>query len=556
MTSSAVHIRDMYEALQAGLLPGGFNTDRTVYSYPTVRSISSRGAELLWTVRVRLLGVDGPVPVEDAWLRQPAPQLAGFRGEIVTEALQKGGKIRKGGRPTYITSGKNLGRKNATNVITQALRDALGQYNRQLNKSAAPPSAARASIGSRPLPMMVKRMGDTRSATLSEAVFSQGVTLQRKFNGVRLVAYLDKDEWKRSAPGGSENLAESDDKKRVVLYSRTGSSYHGLANIREELRQLFAVSPQVPPALLAPLPGCPEARQPAQMPSRAVAAYRKPAVYLDGESYKHGKSLSWISGQARRQGQGQGQAGPATLEYHVFDCFFPVAKAAGHDMPSIHRQQYLDRLFDEAQRRGLLLRHVMRAKNFPIVAAQPGTSMERVRRLASGFVREGYEGAIARKDCAGYRYSVGGYHSSNLVKIKPLYDSEFTVTGYTQGLRGKDVGAVIWICEVDKEHVVDPQNKTFAVVPKEMTYRERYRVYRCLPEEVANAPEVVAKGGPERLSRFDRDFRGKPLTVEYPERSSKTGKPIQAKAVAFRTYEGPAAPGALSPLGRLYEECK
>ena len=61
------------------------------------------------------------------------------------------------------------------------------------------------------------------------------------------------------------------------------------------------------------------------------------------------------------------------------------------------------------------------------------------------------------------------------MKIRPIFDDGFTVVGYTQGTRGKDVGAVIWECEVPK-----PVDRLFTVVPKDMTYEDRYAVYECL----------------------------------------------------------------------------
>ncbi len=61
------------------------------------------------------------------------------------------------------------------------------------------------------------------------------------------------------------------------------------------------------------------------------------------------------------------------------------------------------------------------------------------------------------------------------MKIKPKHDAEFPVVGFTQGRRGKDVGAVIWECGVPNP--VNPRDKTFTVVPKDMTYEQRYAIY-------------------------------------------------------------------------------
>jgi len=546
MASSHVTITDYAAALETQAIPGAFNESRTVWTFPEVVSTNSRGATLRWRVRVSARDSKGlPVAVAAAVLAPGAAAPPGVRGVVETESHQvsaKGvvGKTRAGGTPTVVARGKNLGKKNQTNPVTQALRDALSRYNAQAKRATPPkgpqvekgpqvkgPQGEKGSSGEdsqetpsetgvapppTPPPMLVKKLGATKSATLGPAEFARGVTAQRKFNGVRLVAYGS------GIPGD----------KGVALYSRTKSAYPGFAHIRDELACLLGAPPAVPGALVA---------------GEGVSPlYVKAAPYLDGEIYLHGKPLQWISGQARKDSD------ESTLEYRVFDVFFPAAKAAGHDMPSRQRQAYLDHFFAEAARRGpeCALTHVKRAANFP------AKSLDELKALAAKFVKEGYEGAIARKDWAGYRYSLNNYHSDNVVKIKPLYDSEFEIVGYTQGVKGKDVGALIWTCRVDPEHVVDKSDVTFNVVPKDMSYEDRYRVFECLGLLVDNTPAAMAKGGPKQLTRFERDFRGAPLTVEYPERSSKTGKPVQAKALTVRTYEGGPQD---DPLRRLYDEC-
>jgi ATP-dependent DNA ligase len=169
--------------------------------------------------------------------------------------------------------------------------------------------------------------------------------------------------------------------------------------------------------------------------------------------------------------------------------------------------------------------------------------MAELDALVKKFIAEGYEGAIARKDAAGYRYGYSNYHSANLLKIKPKYDAEFPVVGYTQGTRGKDVGAVIWVCEVPDPK--DPHDKTFNVVPKNMNYKTRKAIYECLGQKV-QAPDG------QMTTRFERDVKGLPLTVEFAESSAETGKPLQAKALTFRTYEsGPDN----DPIRKLMAEC-
>jgi ATP-dependent DNA ligase len=175
--------------------------------------------------------------------------------------------------------------------------------------------------------------------------------------------------------------------------------------------------------------------------------------------------------------------------------------------------------------------------------------MEEAEGLAKQFIKEGFEGAILRKDNAGYEYGYSNHHSSNLIKIKPKFDSEFPVVGYTQGTKGKDVGAVIWECSVPKP--LNAKDDRFTVVPRGMTQDDRKKIFRCLGQKVINDEGKT-------VTRFERDVKGLPLTVEYAGLSTKTGKPLQAKAVAFRTYEGTANTAGHAvedPIQKLFREC-
>lgn len=508
-----------------------FSLEAGVALFPAVAYEDHRGALRSWQVRVVLCGPAGAAPAEAWMLARPAPPLPGLWAEIRVESGVVGGKVRAV-VPTLVRGGKNLGRKNQTNALSQAISEANGLYQKQLKLAGAPadaspfggvapqqgagagagrgksPAAGRgksparsraasaSSAASRrgkspgaaagmPPPMLVKRLGETREATLGPADFAAGVTVQRKLNGVHLVVF-------RAKPG------------EVVCYSRKGVPLAGLEALRAELAAMFAAAP----------PGGPP-----DAPPPLRAAYGAP--YLSGELYLHGRPLNWISGQARSSKD------EGLLEFHVFDAFFPRAKALGADLPGGARQAFVDAFFAAAG--GAPHPHVRRVENFP------ARDLAEVEALARRFLAEGYEGAIARKDAAGYEYSVGNYHSAGLLKIKPKLDSEFPVVGFTEGRRGKDVGALIWVCRAP--------GGTFSVVPRDMSYEERRRLFACLS---ARAPDGEAR------TRFERDILGLPLTVEYAELSAKTGIPLQAKAVAFRTYEGGPE---RDPIRRLLAEC-
>lgn len=554
MASQSIQIPDMWLALQSSAMPGKFSEDGKRYEFPVIKTVDTRGNTRNWYQYVELISPSGGAVAfnKRPILAQPVPQLDGYRGKIMTETWHDGGQRHGGKTPTWISTGRNLGKKNATNCATQALRTALGTYNKHL-KAAGRKTSAIPAPSLRPLPMLVKKIGDTVDATLSLQHFRRpeaGVTLQRKLNGLRLVARED---------GRAENGIE--------FYSRSGGEYPGMPHLRAQLAILFAKAPAAWQKLceekgLDPWSKVKEALadQPDDnltLSPEKCADRQTPVVYLDGEVYKHGKSLRWISGQAR-SGTGGGD-----LEYWIFDCFFPTMHAVV-PISSATRQRMLTLMFELAlENPGKeAIPDLHRVENFPICGTgSPGavssetlssetlslsTCMDQVERLARQFLKEGYEGAIARKDRATYQYGTNGYHSSHLVKIKPIHDSEFEVVGYTQGERGKEVGAVIWICEVPAKDSPTGKAEEFSVVPKNMTYEERYKIHRCLDERDESG-----------VTRFERDFLRKPLTVEYPELSSKTGKPTQAKALMFRTYE-PAAGSEVpeDPVTKLLRECQ
>ena len=479
MASSSVNISDTELAVASGEIPGAFADGRLAFAFPTLCYTGARGAARHWAISVRATVDGAPVAIAPEMLRPGAILDAGTRAEITVESAQDGGKVRDV-VPTYVSVGKNLGKKNATNAVTQAFRDALGVYLKHLKRAAAEPCVAAAAAApaaaapaaaaapDMPPPMLVQKLGASREAALTPADFADGVTVQRKYDGVHFVVG-------RRADG------------RLVMYSRSGTEYPGHAQIAAEMGALYAAWDAAPGA--------------------APGATQSP--YFAGELYKHGKELNWISGQARRADD------EGLLEYHIFDMFEPLAGATPMPTPSRDRQAYIDRFMAA----DVPHPHVFRVENFP------ARDMAEVEALAARFLEEKYEGAIARKDSGLYTFSYNGHHSPAALKIKPIHDSEYEVVGFTQGTRGKDVGALIWICTLPPDLPGD--DRLFNVVPKNMTYEMRYCLFKLLSAPVGAAGET----------RFERDIRGLPLTIEYAGLSAKTGKPLQAKARVFRTYD-------------------
>lgn len=121
------------------------------------------------------------------------------------------------------------------------------------------------------------------------------------------------------------------------------------------------------------------------------------------------------------------------------------------------------------------------------------------------------------------------------MKIKPMPDDEWPVVNYTDGAKGKDVGALKWILETNDEVIAGHNAKynmdaklkpliddnKFDAVPKGMTYKERYAAYQYLQRN----PKY-----------FDEHLRGKLMRIQYSI-ISDFGKPQQPKVLGFRDLD-------------------
>jgi len=511
MSGTGAHLSGtVVGALTSGQISGVFDATLGTFTFTPVRVVKKRGPALVWTLAVRFVNADGSTASAEQWGQAldhnpPSSELpAGAHAVLSTVVVSEGKEDtpHEGRVPTEVRAGKNLGKKNATNPWTQAMRDGYGLWRKQAARGSTGAAAPGGPPGAgydpaEPPPMLVKKVGQTRAVCLNDELVALGAFAQRKYNGVRVVAYAAGDPVRGPAAGHPDSVATG-----VALYSRTSKPYAGALNIRRAIKVVFdnLARVGVPPA----------------------------GLRLDGELYAvdgegRPRPLEWISGQARSSDD------DSSLEIQVYDAFRVGADGVINPATAAARQTGLDTIAR------LFAGPVKRVENIPV------TSPAQVMELSRRFLAAGYEGVIVRRNAMPYESSPNNYHSAALFKIKPLHDAEFTIVGFGTGEKGKDKDALMWVAEVPVADAIVPTDRTFRVTPKDMTYPQRRHLYKCLAQ-------VVGEGG---LTRFRRDFFGKPLTVEFPSRSAKTGKPEQAKALAVRTYED----GEGDPMRRLYAEC-
>jgi len=476
MSGSSVNIKD-YRAE----IPGGFNADNTAWVFPAVLTTNSHGKESRWQIRVSLAKMpvtDPPEFIVIANSHYDSPP-AGYAGWFKVDTGIDGTISKR--VPTIITAGKNLGKKSATNVFTQTLRDALGLYNTQMKKASVrtpgnnttnptstaivmyPPMLAQvfSAVYGTKWPQVVKHVESTTSINLDGSTAYDSVSepavayVQPKYNGVRGVFAYD--------------IATS----TVIMYSRRKNIYPGFAYIKAEL---------------API----------------LASYWNAGtqLYLDGELYKHGVALQDISGYARREDQST----DIKLGFMMYDCYV----ANQPEMLYVFRKSIIDKIFS-----GTLVYTQQ-------VPTSECTSYECARVIYETALASGYEGAMVRLN-APYRVSYNEYHSAVLLKMKPTFDAELVVASYGVATKGKAAGALMIICE---SAATDTQpSKQFPVTPA-----------MEIVERVALATRM-ATVEPNGKTHFENHWLGRKIIVEYDE-LSKDNVPLRARTrLTIRTWD-------------------
>lgn len=149
--------------------------------------------------------------------------------------------------------------------------------------------------------------------------------------------------------------------------------------------------------------------------------------YIDGEIYFHGMTLQEINRRVKKYRPGETEE----LQYWIYDCY-----------ETTNPQKIFE--FRNRLIYGLLLK-------LPLVYV-PTYLVEKneLVSLLNDYVSTDcnnppYEGIIIRNPDGVYS---SGQRSYDLQKLKPYYDSEFKVIGYTHG-EGSYSDCVIWICETE-----------------------------------------------------------------------------------------------------------
>lgn len=324
--------------------------------------------------------------------------------------------------PVSVSTGKNLKKKNATTLLTQAISEAQSKWNKNFKKGGYVVDKSQISGECRKVisPMALHEL-PTQDATkpfnLSNTkLWKEGdhVFVGRKIDGNRMMATLD-------------------DNGDVFIYGRSGAiPRNPLTHIRKQLKTLFEANGSIVPI-------------------------------LDGEIYKHGMAHQLINGLYMNE-----TADSSELNFIVFDIIV-LNEARSKDTLGTYdkRQEYLRSYIENASRGDI--------PNIYINAEEEASTSAEIEKIYTQYLKDGYEGAVVRH--ADGLYEIGTTcerRSRRALKLKPVFDSEFEIVGYEEG-KGRDKGVIIWILKMTN-------GKTFKARPAD-TIEARRELYEKMATE-------------------------------------------------------------------------
>jgi hypothetical protein len=155
-----------------------------------------------------------------------------------------------------------------------------------------------------------------------------------------------------------------------------------------------------------------------------------PGWVLDGELYKHGKSLQQISGAARME---KTAGGCDWLEYYLYDVMVPDAPFEDRLQCLTDITELLNLSFTPERE---WEKDELRIQIVPHVLVVGENKKKQITTLHDMYVKEGWEGCVARDVSKPYKY---GGRGQEMVKFKMYQDAEFEITGISEGLREEDM---------------------------------------------------------------------------------------------------------------------
>jgi ATP-dependent DNA ligase len=446
---------------------GNINKDTDNYEFPKLYTEDKFGNKREWKIYVRLikkeskrsfksvnwnLSIENQVPIKSEYLNNDNDLPNGLISQLWTESGIVGGEITRSA-PTYPIE-KNIGRSNYRNYFKQALILARGKYLKKVDEGGQQKGNVSNKItGIKYFPMLAKRYDEY----ISKHKLNFPVYVQPKLDGMRCIAYLQTNK----------NPTIND----VIIYTRKKKDYpNNEFNdvIRKELLPIL----------------------------KEYYGKQNPdeSIYIDGELYNHYVKLQNINHFVRTEALQESVSADKKIQYWIYDIFYP---STAKSMTFKERTKILNKIIPKSYI--LQKTETLEIKN-----------QKELDKQYNKYIKDDYEGMMIRSSDGFYATSAKGstgLRSKDLLKRKEVFSEEFEIVGWTQGTSGKEIGAIIWICQTR-------EGKQFNVTPN-LDYEERYNIYN------------------ECKKKFEDKYSNRMLTIEY--RGLSNDKiPQHAKGISFR----------------------
>ena len=425
----------------------------------------------------------------------------------------------------------NVGRANERNSIQTAIIRARNEYLKKVDHGfrktideLTDTKVIKKTV--RFFPMLPSKYVENKYIKIEYPCF-----VQPKLDGARTVAFLHKIK------NGNE----------IVLYTRELKDIPGKEKIKKQLKPILEEMYD-----------------------------DNESIYIDFEFYKFGKKLQDISSDFRNE------KGAQDIQCWIFDAFYPSELSTSFDERfelvneildiDEHKATYLDFKFDkekvlknykkwldslekeynhatEKEKKDMFkktkgvpsvsfakdlyknLKELDTSKIDKFKAEVKGLFVKVPTLLAKnrveeeyfyrGFLELGFEGSIVRNMDGKYRADIkktSYLRSPDVQKRKALFTDEFEIIDFTEGVKGRDKGAIIF--RFLTNHKKKENKKIFSATPKNVTVKERKELYKKFIKD----PKL-----------FDNNYKGLYMTIQY-EDLSKDDIPLRAKALGLRPY--------------------
>lgn len=177
---------------------------------------------------------------------------------------------------------------------------------------------------------------------------------------------------------------------------------------------------------------------------KLIAFFKEnPTIILDGELYRHGKTLQQISGAARME---KNAYDCDWLQYWIYDCY----DIANPDMIAIDRQNFLLNNFAAEYMTGIF---TDLENPFYLLEQATTHNEEEIWNAHNQYVLEGFEGCVIRNPNRPYKPNG---RTNDMLKFKQYKSDEWKVIDYQLGTRGSE--DMCFVCELEN-------GRTFAAMP-------------------------------------------------------------------------------------------